>query len=451
MTTNSIRRAAVRCAFVVTLLSCGAHSQAMPASAHALFAARATADDAATPVPSLQDSLLSLSEALALAVSGNPELAAFSWDLRAAEARRIQAAARPNPELGFELENVSGDLPGLSQSELTLSLGQILELGGKRDVRMRAARAEEGVRAREWEMLELAVSAEVTRRFLDAMTTDRLVELQEEEVRIADQIRTSVGQRVRAGSISPAEQLRAELELQNARLELRDLQEERNLSYEGLASLWGATDPGSIRVVGMLDSAAAVPPRDVLLQRIEQSPELAVRASEIAAREARLELARAERAPDLGVELGYRRLQGEKANTFLGAVTLPLPLFDRKEGEIALAEAEARGAQASADRARIEMARALSEGHGRAARAGARARALTSEILPNAERTFEEIQTGYEQGRFSYVDLLEARRAWTEARRERVRALSDYHHAIADLELLLGGPVRSDFSPEGQP
>lgn len=462
MTTNSTRHAATRRVCVVTLLSGGALSlQAMPASAHSpfaaqaraqsFFAAQAAADDATTPVPSLQDSLLSLSEALALALTGNPELAAFSWELRAAEARRIQAGARPNPELGLELENVSGDLPGLSQSELTLSFGQILELGGKRDARVRAARAEEDVHAHEWEMLKLTVSAEVTRSFLDAVTIERLVELQEEEVRIADQIRTSVGQKVRAGAISPAEQLRAELELQNARLALRDLEEERNLFYERLASLWGTTDPGSIRVVGSLDSAAAVPSRDVLLQRIEQSPELAVRASEIAAREARVELARAERAPDLGVELGYRRLQGEEANTFLGAVTLPLPLFDRKEGEIALAEAEARGAQASADWARIELARSLSESHGRALRAGARARALTNEILPNAERTFQEIQTGYEQGRFSYVDLLEARRAWTEARRERVRALSDYHHAITDLELLLGGSVRSDFLPEGQP
>ena len=424
-------------------------AQVMPADA--LSAAQATSADGTVPVLSPGDSLLSLPDALALALTGNPELAAFSWELRAAEARRIQAAARPNPELGLDLENVSGDLPGLSRSELTLSLGQILELGGKREARLRAARAEEGVRAREWEMLELAVSAEVTRRFLDVVTNERLVGLQEEEVRIADQIRASVGQRVRAGAISAAEQLRAELELQNARLELRDLEEERSLSYIRLVSLWASSDPGSIRVVGSLDSAAAVPSRDLLLQRIEQSPELAVRAGEIAAREAGLELARAERAPDLGVELGYRRLQGEEANTFLGALTLPLPLFDRKEGEIALAEAEARGAQASAEHARIELARSLSESHGRATRAGARARALTHEILPNAERTFQEIQAGYEQGRFSYVDLLEGRRAWTEARRERVRALSDYHHAIIDLELLIGGPVHSAGTPEGRP
>src|SRR5690606_518243 len=140
-------------------------------------------ESAGALLPSFGDSLLSLADALALALEHSPELAAYSWELRAAEARRIQAAARPNPELGLDLENVSGDLPGLSRSELTLSLGQILELGGKRDARIRAARAEQEVRAREWEVLEVAVSAEVTRRFLDAVTIERLVGLQEEEVR----------------------------------------------------------------------------------------------------------------------------------------------------------------------------------------------------------------------------------------------------------------------------
>jgi len=461
MTTQPIRRACARWLFAAALLSgAGLSSVADRPSQAASSAAPAEPADASSVtqgesagalLPSFGDSLLSLADALALALEHSPELAAYSWELRAAEARRIQAAARPNPELGLDVENVSGDLPGLSRSELTLSLGQILELGGKRDARIRAARAEQEVRAREWEVLEVAVSAEVTRRFLDAVTIERLVGLQEEEVRIAEQIRTSVGLKVRAGAISPAEELRAELELQNARLALRDLEEERALTYSRLVSLWGAEDPGSIRAVGALDSASAVPSRDLLLRRIEQSPELAVRAGEIAASEARLELARAGKAPDLGVELGYRRLQGDEANTFVGALTLPLPLFDRKEGEIAVAEAETRGARASADLARIELARSLSESHGRAMRAQARARALTHEILPNAERTFQEIQSGYEQGRFSYVDLLEARRAWTEARRERVRALSEYHHAITDLELLVGGPIRSDDSPEGRP
>jgi cobalt-zinc-cadmium efflux system outer membrane protein len=143
-------------------------------------------------------------------------------------------------------------------------------------------------------------------------------------------------------------------------------------------------------------------------------------------------------------------LQGEDANTFVGALTLPLPLFDRNEGEIAVAEAEARGAEAKEERARTELARSLAESHSLATRAGSRARVLRDEIVPNAERTFEEIRAGYEQGRFSYVDLLEARRSWTQARRERLRALSEHHLAITELELLLGSTLHSpDGSLEG--
>jgi cobalt-zinc-cadmium efflux system outer membrane protein len=376
-----------------------------------------------------------------LALERHPSLAAFSEELRAAEAKRLQAGARSNPELGLEMENVSGNLPGFSRSETTLSLGQVLELGGKRSARIRAARAEEEVRAGEWEAQKLAVLAVTARRFIDTVFATGLVSLQEDEVRIAEQVRASVAQKVRAGAVSPAEALRAELELSSARLDLLDLQEELSLSRERLGSLWLEADPSTIVLDAVLDSARTLPSRESLEERIETSPELARLAREVAAREARIELARAQRAPDLELELGYRRLQEEEANTLVGGLRVPLPLFDRNQGSIAAAEAEARRAQAEMSLGRIELDTALAESHSRASRAGARARALTRDLLPTAERAFEEIREGYEQGRFSYVDLLEARRALTGVRRQRIQALTQHHLAVVDLELLLGSAV----------
>src|SRR5262245_47381643 len=63
---------------------------------------------AAPPQHEAPTDVLRLPQALALALLHNPELRAFAWDIRAAEARTLQAGLRPNPELGLEVENVTG-------------------------------------------------------------------------------------------------------------------------------------------------------------------------------------------------------------------------------------------------------------------------------------------------------------------------------------------------------
>ena len=51
---------------------------------------------------------ITLPDALALAIARNPELAVFPHELRAADARKLQAGLRPNPELGIEIEGFAG-------------------------------------------------------------------------------------------------------------------------------------------------------------------------------------------------------------------------------------------------------------------------------------------------------------------------------------------------------
>jgi cobalt-zinc-cadmium efflux system outer membrane protein len=89
-----------------------------------LAACPSVADDAitgsragtpASPVGTIQDEApqrgLTLRDALALAVKQSPDLASFSWEIRAREARALQAGLRPNPTFSAELENIGGSGP----------------------------------------------------------------------------------------------------------------------------------------------------------------------------------------------------------------------------------------------------------------------------------------------------------------------------------------------------
>src|SRR5262249_20755524 len=74
---------------------------------------------------------LTLRDAIAAALRGSPELDAFASEVRAREALALQAAALPNPELVFELEDFagSGERQGFDSAQATLSLAQLVELG----------------------------------------------------------------------------------------------------------------------------------------------------------------------------------------------------------------------------------------------------------------------------------------------------------------------------------
>ena len=66
--------------------------------------------------------VITLSQALALSLIRNPQLRAFSWEVRAREAQTLQAGLPPNPEISFELEDwgCTGSVEGFDGTETTI-------------------------------------------------------------------------------------------------------------------------------------------------------------------------------------------------------------------------------------------------------------------------------------------------------------------------------------------
>ena len=82
----------------------------------------------------------------------------------------------------------------------------------------------------------------------------------------------------------------------------------------------------------------------------------------------------------------------------------------------------------------------LSDAYQAVARSADEIRILKDSVLPGAEKSVTEIQEGYLAGRFSYLDVNDARRTLNAARLQYLQALSDYHRAVADIEGLTNRP-----------
>jgi len=64
--------------------------------------------------------------------------------------------------------------------------------------------------------------------------------------------------------------------------------------------------------------------------------------------------------------------------------------------------------------------------------------ALTTEVLPMARDVFESARTGYQQGKFSYLEVLDAQRTLFDAENRHVETLVNYHFARSQIERLIG-------------
>lgn len=391
---------------------------------------------------------LSLRDALRLSLAANPRLQALGWEVRKAEGRTRQAGARPNPSVSFDFENIGGT-SGSAGSEATLSVGQLLELGGKRSARLGAARSDQEVVSLDVQGERLALIGEVTARYIEALTSDRSLALSEEEVRAAEEAAATTGQRVKSGAAHPVERRRADVELANLRLERTILQSDALLARSRLSSLWGEPEPRFDRLTGSLGALPLLPGLDSLSLRAEASPVITRWRAEQEARRRRLDLERARRTPDLNAQAGVRRLSETDARTFVAGISLPVPLFDRNRGAIEEASAALAQVSSAEAQARLEIRQSLAERHAMLRRATVKLEALRDEVLPESQRAFEEMRLGFERGRFSYLDLLEARRTWLRARREELQTLLQAHLAVAELERLLGSALEPNSGGEG--
>ena len=77
------------------------------------------------------DNILTLAQALSRALSRNPDIEPYAIEIRAREAREVQAGLLPNPELGMEIEEFGGsdDRSQFDGAETTVQLSQRIEIG----------------------------------------------------------------------------------------------------------------------------------------------------------------------------------------------------------------------------------------------------------------------------------------------------------------------------------
>jgi cobalt-zinc-cadmium efflux system outer membrane protein len=381
--------------------------------------------------PSAGGYILTLDEALANAGVATPLTQAAEAGVWAAQAGRTVAGLRPNPSVSVDTENALGTGPyrGLDESDTTIAFAMPVELGGKRSARVAVADAK--VR-RAWINLAVAEAdrrVAVTGAYVAAIASERRAKIAEAQVAVTTENLRIARDRVMVGANSPIDEQRAVLENVRATTEAETARRTAIATRAALAQYAGAVlalDQGWFDRAAMWGQGPAAP--------VDARGTLAFAAAtaDTSSAEAELRLARSQRAPDLTLTAGTRRLEASNDRAMVFGVSVPLPLFNGGKAAVTQAARERDRAEAQQRIALFDAERAIAAAEADRDRAATAVRA-SEPALAAATEAARIARIGYAEGKFDQLILLDAERTLLDTRRAGIDARAAYHDAVARL------------------
>ncbi|MEI6653792.1 MAG: TolC family protein [Verrucomicrobiota bacterium] len=395
--------------------------------------------DAKPPRPNTSQATgaLSLERAIRLALDHNPQLQASAARKDAAAGRALQARAWPNPELEVSADDLPTRHGGFSKAKNMAGINQVVPYPGKKKADGQIGAADAAVGTAAWHQHRAELVREVKIAYCQVQTAERSAAVATDLVRVADAAAAAAAKRNTAGEIALQELLRAEIQLEQTKTEKVDAAREAAGARQELVRLLGRPDLGGAQLTGAPDESGKL-----ALLNVAPSSILAGHPAMVAARARRdqalatLRRAGLEPRPDVTVGVAVGRDEAANENLMALRFSIPLPLFDRNKGNQQEARAGVREAEAGIVATQQELLASWRTAVARYKAAAAQVAAHRERILPKSEQALSLVQTGFEEGKFNFIDYLDIQRTTAEARLAYQKKLLELNSARAELEAM---------------
>ena len=379
---------------------------------------------------------LSLAKAIELALEGNPEVAAAKRQWEATEGQVLQGRSRPNPELAYSLEDTRSKTRTQSWQ-----LNLPVELGGKRAARTKAAEKTREQAQAQLAELQATVRANVAAAYFDVLTAQERLVLARDSAALAKSSTDTVSKRVAAGKVSPVEESKARVAEAGVRVELAQAASEQRNALSRLFALLGRIDAPYTVLEGKAENLPSVPSLADLQPLISSAPGVVLARIEVDRRKALTALEQSKRVPDVTVSVGMQRSNETQRNVLLLGVSVPLPVFDRNQGNLLEALKLEDKARDELQAATVRLHSEVAQARERLSTIIAEVQSLKQDVLPGAKSAYDAATIGFENGKFNFLEVLDAQRTYFTAKSQYLKALGEAHRAAADIDRLLGASM----------
>ncbi|MEO6803189.1 MAG: TolC family protein [Granulicella sp.] len=390
---------------------------------------------------------ITLDEAIAMAQGSSPRLqgAAATAARATAAIRTARAYTNPNVEVyeGIQYGRAiaTPGIPGLLQHYAGT---QAIEIPRERRARVRAAQLASTSSRFGEAAVTLSVVSDVKHAFYNVLLRREEIENQQENLQLVEDLRRRVEVEVRVGEKGRLELTRAEAELAQARYTVRSAQIELSNAIALLRVVIAAPADANLNPAGTLEPPITLPPlAEARAQVLRTHPAAAQSETDI-------EAARATLTHEQALRIPRPTLFGEFENQpdlryWRAGVTIPIPLWDRRQGQIGEATASISQADAIFDQRRLELVSATERAYAQYQLADQQASSLESGELRAAESAVDAAKAAYRFGERGIVEVLDAQRVLQSVRGDLLDAQFARQSALTDLEEL------GAITPGGKP
>lgn len=372
---------------------------------------------------------LTLEQLERLALERNPTLTQADAVVDIAVGRRKQAGLPPNPTVHYHAEElgVAGTAgqhgPRLEQTFMTAG-----KLRKARQVRSEEVEQAKAMRAGQ----EAGVLVNVRSLYFQALGADERIQLRTRLLTIANETLETTRELHNIGLARETELLQAQVEADRARLALNRAEADRARVWQQLGAVVGVVELSTPRPLGgsLEEVPTPLDPALELQRLIEKSPQIELAEVGVARAEALLRRERAERVPNLNLELGpsYDFETGGVVGEVDVGVTLPL--VNRNQGNLRAAAAEIRRAQAEVRRVELSLRSQFGPAFQQYETAQRLVEDYRARVLPAAARAYELSLEAYRRGAESFDQVLQMQRTLFQAQDEYVDALQQLQEAV---------------------
>ncbi len=406
---------------------------------------------------SASHSSINLAHALARTLQYSPALQSFPLQLRLSEAERLQAALRPNPDLQLSVDNVagSGDYQGLSQAEITLSLSQVIELGGKRALRLEAVQWQQRLRQQQFEVQRLDSLAATTQSYIRQVELQQLQRQLKRRIEREQQLLVLAQQRAQVSSIGDVDVAKLELRMIRSQLEQMELQNALTLGRSQLAAHWAQT-PDFQHVEGSLAALPLLPSVAELLTSLQQSASMQQFVTQARLADTQLRQAQAAQRADLTLSAGLRHHQASNPpdlnsttmtapknadQALVLSVSMPWQREDASAGPRLAAQTQSELTALSQQQTQRHLQLLVTQIHLELEQLRHYSQVLQNHVIPKSKQVLALSEQGYQQGQVDLFNLLSAAHDVYQADIDLIQAQSRFHLQLLELERLTGHPL----------
>jgi cobalt-zinc-cadmium efflux system outer membrane protein len=417
-----------------------------PPTAHAVQANRFVDESVQAPIRET----LTLEDTIRMTLANNPSLYEFEFKQRVIDGESKTAALKPALSAGVELENLlgTGEVSGIKELEVTLTLSSVLQLNDKPAARLNVLSERRIQQDVEKQIRTLDILGELNRRYIKVLVLQASLEVIKDAETLALYTLNAVTKRVEAGASPLLEQKRAQAALAQAKLDVSLAQQDLRFGLRSLSIMWGEQTPSFKRVEGDLFAFNKIASFDALAVAIQSGPHINLFAKQSRVQAAQLRLAQANNLADIEWSAGLRRMQGIDETALVAGISVPLFQKERNLGEYEAHRARLDAIELQKQSNLRSLLHSVNQALGEHTRALLEVETIQLNVIPPLKEALDLVESAYLEGRFSYLEWVTTRQEFLTIRLTLIEAASQVHLSKTEIETLTGLALKTEHNDD---